>query len=111
MFVTDGQFDVFCLCFSFGVVWGVVVVLFAPFGDKYLSRLTRALFQTLYFALAGIGFFFLRSETAFPSARLYMLVGFLFGIGIVYKSFYQTVANFYRKVYNRRKGKKAAKKI
>lgn len=110
MFVTSGQFDVFCLCLSFGAAWGLLAAFSAPLWDKLSNCLLRALLQLLFFCLAGMSFFFFRSAAGFPSARLYMLFGFLAGMFAVYKSFYQTVAKFYRKVYNRRKEKKAAKK-
>lgn len=105
MFVTSNQFYYFCACVSFGVFFGVFYslykLLFAKLPFKFFVILDVIIY--LLFAIFFIVFAYFMK---FPSFRIYMPLGVLFGKFLYSISFEILLAKLLKKGYNILKRKK-----
>ena len=103
---TANQFTVFCLCFLYGtacallydlIVWecGGGTKLYKRFGVYVKSAVQIALFIAFAFGFTALSTLFY-----FPSVRLYMYGGILFGVFLYLKSWHRTVDFFKNVCYN-----------
>ena len=100
MFVSDKQIYYFILCFLFGLIFGINMIisrLIYEFSGKKPIKIATDLISFIVITVLYLNFSY---RYNFPSFRVYMLIGVLSGIAVINKSFYHTLAKVSKKVYN-----------
>ena len=104
------EISVFFICFSFGVISGIVFSILRLLSNVIKNNFAEVAFDILYFSLLSVGFIFLSYYLKFPSFRLYMCIGVLLGVYVYVKSFHYILAIGVEKVYNQIRNKISAKR-
>ncbi len=100
MFVTLSQFYVFLSCLAFGGVSGSLFSITFLLKCKIDTKIIKAIIDVFCCVIITFLYLLYSFYMKFPSLRLYMIVGVVFGICLYIKSFHIILAKLCKKLYN-----------
>lgn len=100
MFVSKGQFIVFCSCVSFGAFAGIIYGFLNTYSFFLKNKGVKLAFDVLIFSIISICFVLYSSVQKLPNLRFYMILGVFLGVLIYIKTFHYILAKNLKKIYN-----------
>lgn len=100
MFVSKGQFLVFCCSISFGAFAGIFYSFLNTYTVFLKNKWLKFIVDVFIFCLISISYVAYSYLCNMPNLRFYMILGVFLGFLIYIKTFHYILAKYIKKLYN-----------